>query len=59
MLACAEMEWHMITVACLKTGNLLPMACGTLALLIGEQAAEGQTARLRLCAAPCGGTSSH
>jgi hypothetical protein len=31
-------------------------ACGTLALLNGEQAAEGQTARLSLEAAPHGGT---
>jgi len=41
--ACGEMAWHMITIACRRTGNQLPMACGTLALLAGEQAAAGQT----------------
>ncbi len=42
----------MITIACLRIGNQLPMACGTLARLFGEQAAVGQTARLSLNIAP-------
>jgi len=56
VMACGEMARHMIAIACRRTGNQLPMVCGTLAPLTGEQAAVGQTARLRLCTTPCGET---
>jgi len=39
-----------------RTASHKAMACGTLAQLAGEQAAAGQTARLRICDAPGGAT---
>jgi len=52
VMACGEMAQHMLTIDCRRTGNHLAMASGTLATLIGKQAAKGQTARLSMSTAP-------
>jgi hypothetical protein len=46
------MAKHMLAIDCRRTGNLMAMNCGTLMQRSGEQAADGQTARLSLSIAP-------